>query len=87
MHKNGRACTALATAKDTIVLHQDLSASNPLEEESVAMKDQLQDSIALLERTPDALDALLRGLPLSMTRSSEGEGTWTIFDVLGHLVD
>ena len=87
MHKNGRACTALATAKDTIVLHQELSASNPLEEESVAMKDQLQDSIALLERTPDALDALLRGLPFSMTRSSEGEGTWTIFDVLGHLVD
>jgi hypothetical protein len=51
------------------------------------MEDKLQDSIALLERTPAALNALLRALPVSMIRSGEGEGTWSIFDVLGHLVD
>jgi hypothetical protein len=46
----------------------------------------LQDTIALLTRTPAALDALLRGLPQNWTHRHEGEGTWTAYDVVGHLI-
>jgi hypothetical protein len=50
------------------------------------MKQNLEDTLALLGRTPKALDALLRDLPETWTKRSEGEGTWTAFDVVGHLV-
>jgi hypothetical protein len=51
------------------------------------MKDNLQDTIALLSHTPTALDALLRGLPERWTSRNEGDGTWNAFDVVGHLID
>jgi len=50
------------------------------------VRHELDDTIALLERTPAALDALLRGLPDAWTMRNEGEGTWTAFDVVGHLI-
>lgn len=50
------------------------------------MTHNLQHSIALLARTPAALDALLRGLPPEWTRSTEGDGTWSAYDVVGHLI-
>lgn len=50
------------------------------------MQHNLQDTIALLARTPAALDALLRGLPETWTMRNEGEKTWSAFDVLGHLI-
>ena len=43
-------------------------------------------TISLLSRTPAALDALLRDLPETWTMRNEGEGTWTVFDVVGHLI-
>ena len=46
----------------------------------------LSDSIALLGRTPTALNALLCGLPGIWTRSNEGSDTWSAFDVVGHLI-
>lgn len=46
----------------------------------------LANSIALLERMPPALDGLLRGLPDEWTHRNEGENTWTVFDVVGHLI-
>jgi hypothetical protein len=46
----------------------------------------LADTIALLARTPAALDALLRGLPETLTHRDEGEDTWTPFDIVGHLI-
>jgi hypothetical protein len=46
----------------------------------------LRDTISLLTRTPAALDALLRELPEAWTLRNEGEGTWTAFDVVGHLI-
>lgn len=46
----------------------------------------LDDTIALLARTPAALDALLRGLPETWTHRNEGGDTWTAFDVVGHLL-
>jgi hypothetical protein len=47
---------------------------------------ELDEAIALLERTPRALDALLRGLPEGWIAANEGEGTWSPFDVVGHLI-
>jgi|SRR5579875_1991375 len=46
----------------------------------------LQNTTALLARTPAALDALLRDLPDSWTNGNEGEDTWSAFDVIGHLI-
>jgi hypothetical protein len=50
------------------------------------MAHNLSDTIALLDRTPAALNALLRDLPESWTNRNEGEGTFTIPDVIGHLI-
>jgi hypothetical protein len=49
------------------------------------MGQNLQDTIALLARTPAALDALLGDLPDAWTLRNEGEGTWSAFDIVGHL--
>lgn len=46
----------------------------------------LDDGMALLARTPAALDALLRGLPDAWTLTNEGEGTWTVREVVAHLI-
>ena len=46
----------------------------------------LQDTIAFIARTPAALNALLRDLPESWTQRNEGEGTWSVYDVIGHLI-
>jgi len=48
------------------------------------MAHNLQDTISLLERTPPALNALLRGLPETWTSRNDGEGTFTVRDVIGH---
>ena len=50
------------------------------------MAHKLEDSIALLGRTPAALNALLRDLPESWTACNEGDDTWSAFDVVGHLI-
>jgi hypothetical protein len=46
----------------------------------------LEDAIAILERTPASLTALLYGLPETWIRATEGEGTWSPYDVIGHLI-
>jgi hypothetical protein len=46
----------------------------------------LPDTIALLERTPAAFNALLCGLPNIWTQRNEGTDTWSAFDVIGHLI-
>ena len=50
------------------------------------MDHNLENIIAFLTRTPATLDALLRDLPENWTHSNEGDGTWSVFDVLGHLI-
>ncbi|MGB7266071.1 MAG: DinB family protein [Terracidiphilus sp.] len=50
------------------------------------METNLENTIAVLERTPAALDALLRGLPEMWTRRNEGENTWCAAEVVGHLI-
>jgi len=50
------------------------------------MEHNLEHTIALLTRTPAALNALLRDLPETWTHRNEGEKTWSAFDVVGHLI-
>jgi hypothetical protein len=51
------------------------------------MEHNLQQTMSLLTRTPAALNALLRGLPETWTMRNEGEGSWSVFDVVCHLID
>ena len=46
----------------------------------------LQQTIALLSRTPSALNALLRDLPQTWTLCNEGGKTWSTFDIVCHLI-
>src|SRR5258708_34267007 len=51
----------------------------------------LAEAVAVLARTPAALDALLRGLPNIWVRGNEGRSkdgkdTWSAFDIVGHLI-
>ncbi len=51
------------------------------------MNQTLDDTVALLSRTPAMLDAWLRGLPDAWTRAHDGPDTWSAFDIVGHLID
>ncbi len=44
------------------------------------------EAIPVLTRTPAVLRALLDGIPEPWIRADEGPGTWTPFDVVGHLI-
>jgi hypothetical protein len=46
----------------------------------------MDEAVAILARTPAALDALLRGLPGGWIVAHEGGDTWSPFDVIGHLI-
>ena len=50
------------------------------------MEQNLQQTIALLARTPASLNALLRDLPDSWTKANEGANTWSALDVIAHLI-
>ena len=47
----------------------------------------LEEVVAVLERTPLVLQSLLAGLSDRWTGDNEGPGTWSAFDVVGHLID
>jgi hypothetical protein len=50
------------------------------------MEFNLADGIAVLERTPHALRALLSGLPDAWVENDEGPDTWSPYVVVGHLI-
>jgi hypothetical protein len=50
------------------------------------MEHSLQETTALLTRTPAALNALLRDLPETWTLRNEGENTWSVVDIVAHLI-
>ena len=50
------------------------------------MEFGVSNTIALLNRTPASIDALLRGLHDDWVHGNEGEETWSAFDIVGHLV-
>jgi hypothetical protein len=47
---------------------------------------QLDDAVAVLERTPLVLHSLLLDLPAGWTAATDGPGTWSPFDIVGHLI-
>lgn len=51
------------------------------------MDFDLADGLAVLERTPSVLRALLVGLPEAWTRNNEGPQTWSPREVVGHLIE
>jgi hypothetical protein len=50
------------------------------------MSDFMTEFLAVLNRTPATLDALLRDLPEPWISATDGNGTWSAYDVLGHLI-
>ena len=50
------------------------------------MDFDLAQGVALLERTPATLRALLGGLPPAWTDATEGPDTWSPYIVVGHLI-
>jgi len=50
------------------------------------MNFSLADTMALLERTPKTLEAMLDGLPEAWSRGNEGPETFSPYDVVGHLI-
>jgi uncharacterized damage-inducible protein DinB len=51
------------------------------------MDFDLDLSVEVLARTPGTLKAFLGGLGEPWVRGTEGEGTFSAFDVVGHLID
>jgi len=51
------------------------------------MRFEFTSGVAVLERTPQVLDALLSGLPDEWITANEGADTWSPFDIVGHLID
>src|SRR5688572_6125523 len=49
-------------------------------------KLELDQVINVLRRTPALASAALKDLPEQILLSNEGSGTWSAFDVVGHLI-
>lgn len=50
------------------------------------MEFKLDEAVILLGKTPSTLRAMLERLPSQWINGHEGEGSWSPFDVLGHLI-
>lgn len=47
----------------------------------------LDDAVSMLARTPATLSALLAGAPAPWVRATEGEGEWSPYEVVIHLIN
>ena len=50
------------------------------------MQFDIGKAIEILSRTPDTIDAMVSGLSNAWILATEGEGTWSAFDIVGHLI-
>ena len=50
------------------------------------MEFSISKSIEILERTPHVLIHLTKNLSHDWTMNNEGGETWSVFDVIGHLI-
>ncbi len=50
------------------------------------MDATLEKSIEILQRTPGVLSLLLQGISKEWTSSNEGGDTWSVYDIIGHLI-
>ena len=51
------------------------------------MNFTLAEAIEILERTPQSLEHLVTGLSENWLKCKEGEGTWTVSEVIDHLIE
>ena len=50
------------------------------------MEFNIQSAIQILERTPQVVTTMLRGLNDTWTKSNEGKDTWSPYDIIGHYI-
>ena len=50
------------------------------------MQFSLEKSIEILEHTPTVLITMLQGVATDWTSNNEGKDTWSVYDVIGHLI-
>jgi DinB superfamily len=50
------------------------------------MNFTIEKSIEILERTPAVLTLLLQDISADWTAVNEGPGTWSVYDIIGHLI-
>ena len=50
------------------------------------MEFSIQKSADILARTPKVLSIMLNNISIEWTSANEGEGTWSVFDIVGHLI-
>ena len=46
----------------------------------------IEKSIEILERTPGVVNAMLHNISADWTSNNEGEETWSVYDIIGHLI-
>ena len=50
------------------------------------MNFTIQKSIEILERTPNVLLTMLENISADWTSINEGGDTWSVYDIIGHLI-
>jgi len=50
------------------------------------MNFSLKNSIQILECTPTVLNSMLQDIEPDWTSNNEGKDTWSVYDVIGHLI-
>jgi hypothetical protein len=65
---------------------QVTTAHNPENQLKTDMKFSLSKSLEILERTPDVLIVMLQNLSIEWTSYNEGGETWSVYDIVGHLI-
>ncbi|MEO5675375.1 MAG: DinB family protein [Chitinophagales bacterium] len=50
------------------------------------MNFTIEKSIEILERTPGVLNTMLQNLSAEWTSNNEGGETWSVYDIIGHLI-
>ena len=50
------------------------------------MNFTLNKSLEILERTPNVLISMLQGISDDWTSANEGGETWSVYDIIGHLI-
>jgi len=50
------------------------------------MQFKLSEATQILQRTPATLTAMVAGIPEPWLKATEGGGTWSCYDIVGHLI-
>lgn len=50
------------------------------------MTFEIEKAIEILERTPLAIETLLKGISEEWLKNNEGENTWSPYSIVGHLI-